>query len=62
MGIAYKSAKIETIQTNRGWVAHIPADVYRYQCARLSAFLRFAYNLVGDDELIVYNAAKKASR
>lgn len=59
VGSSYGSIKIETIQTNRGWVPRIPADVHRYQCARLSYFLRLAYNLIGNDRLIVYNIGRK---
>ena len=59
-GALYTSAKIETINPQRGWIAKIPKGVKKYRCGRISAFLRFAYNLIGDDSLILYNLGKKS--
>ncbi len=59
-GALYTSAKIETINPPRGWISKIPKGVSKYRCGRISAFLRFAYNLIGDDSLILYNIGKKS--
>ena len=59
-GALYTSAKIETINLPRGWIAKIPKGVKKYRCGRISAFLRFAYNLIGNDSLILYNLGKKS--
>ena len=51
---------IEKIQKNRGWITDIPPDIKEYLYGRISGFLRFAYNLVGNDQLTIHAVGKKS--
>lgn len=56
------SKNAEKIEVSRGWVSPIPYGVKGYLYERISDFLRFAYNLLGNDHLIIYTVGKKSDR